>query len=270
MTAPSFQRPLLHTAASPRGANVVAVASGKGGVGKTWLSITLAHALAKSGQRTLLFDGDVGLANIDIQLGLMPQKDLGSVIAGRMKLHDAITNYAEGGFDILAGKSGSGSLGTLDAHRLAALRDDLLMIAKMYDRVVIDLGAGVDQAVRTLAAAGGVILVVCTDEPTSLTDAYAFIKLNATIGDRPDQRIVINMAQSEKEGKATYAKLLKVCQNFLKLSPPLAGIVRRDDKVRDAIRAQTPLLNRTPGATAALDVQAIADGLRSEDAARAT
>ncbi|MFX8554429.1 hypothetical protein ABTM01_20090, partial [Acinetobacter baumannii] len=85
--------------------------------------------------------------------------------------------YETGGFDIIAGKSGSGSLGTLDNARLGHLRDDLLMLAGMYDRVIIDLGAGVDQTVRTLAATGGAVLVVATDEPTSMTDAYAFIKL---------------------------------------------------------------------------------------------
>lgn len=264
------QRPLLHPAASPRGRNIVAVASGKGGVGKTWLSITLAHAMAQAGQRVLLFDGDVGLANIDIQLGLMPQKDLGSVVAGRIKLADAVTRYETGGFDIIAGKSGSGSLGTLDSSRLGHLRDDLLMLAGMYDRVVIDLGAGVDQTVRTLAATGGAVLVVATDEPTSMTDAYAFIKLNVATGTGADQRIVINMAGSTKEGEKTYAKLRKVCETFLKFSPPLAGIIRRDDKVRESIRNQTPLLIRAPGAPAAADVQALVDLLMKDGRAEIT
>ena len=85
--------------------NIIAVASGKGGVGKTWFSITLAHALAKAGHRTLLFDGDLGLANIDVQLGMTPRRDLGSVIAGQTTMAQAVDHYAEGGFDIIAGRN---------------------------------------------------------------------------------------------------------------------------------------------------------------------
>ena len=117
--------------------------AGKGGVGKTWFSITLAHALAQSGQKTLLFDGDLGLANIDIQLGLMPTHDLGSVIAGKITLNQAICHYDDGNFDIIAGRSGSGSLANVPISRLQLINDDLRLLAGGYDRVIVDLGAGV-------------------------------------------------------------------------------------------------------------------------------
>src|SRR5438552_1285509 len=121
----------------PKARNVVAVASGKGGVGKTWFAITLAHAFARSGQRALLFDGDLGLANVDIQLGLMPERDLGGVIAGRITLAQATTRYADGGFDIIAGRSGNGSLATLPGQRLTQLRSELVALAASYDQVVL-------------------------------------------------------------------------------------------------------------------------------------
>ncbi|WP_207476534.1 MinD/ParA family protein [Arenibaculum pallidiluteum] len=249
-----------------RAHNVVAVASGKGGVGKTWLSITLTHTLARLGRRSVLFDGDLGLANVDIQLGLTPDHDLGAVIEGGLPLAAAAERFDEGGFDIIAGRSGSGNLANLTPARLTELRRDLLQLSREYDAMVIDLGAGVDRTVRHLAGIAGTTLVVTTDEPTSLTDAYAFIKVSRQSNPKADLRVLVNMAASTREGERTYGTILKACQTFLKFAPPLAGIVRRDQKVRDAIRAQTPLLVRSPSADAAADVAAVARGLfRSPD-----
>jgi len=244
-----------------RGRNVVAVASGKGGVGKTWFAITLTHAIARAGKRALLFDGDLGLANVDIQLGLMPKTDLGSVVAGRLTLNQALVNYPEGGFDIIAGRSGSGTLANIPLSRLQMLSDDLSLLAGSYDRVVVDLGAGVEKTVRMFAQNAGTVLVVTTDEPTSLTDAYAFIKVTHMERPGTDMRVVVNMANSTREGERIYNTLLKACEGFLKISPPLAGVIRRDLKVRDAIRNQTPILIRSPNSEAAADIEALADRL---------
>ncbi len=238
--------------------NIIAVASGKGGVGKTWLSITLAHALARVGQRTLLFDGDLGLANVDVQLGVTPRRDLGSVIAGQVTMAQAVSRYDDGGFDILAGRSGSGSLASLPTGRLTSLRTDLHGLAQNYDWVVLDLGAGIERAVRILVGHSRTCLVVATDEPTSITDAYAFIKVTAMEHLADDIRIVVNMASGTRDGERTYGTLRKACREFLKIEPPLAGIVRRDDHVKDSIRRQTSLLTRHPNTEAALDVEAIA------------
>lgn len=243
--------------------NMFAVASGKGGVGKTWFSITLCHTLAKNGKRVLLFDGDLGLANVDIQLGLTPERDLAHVTEGQIKLADAITRYEEGRFDILAGRSGSGNLATMATQRLTDLRGDLIDLAKAYDHVLVDLGAGVDRAVRQMAGPAATTFVVITDEPTSLTDAYAFIKLSRAANPRADMRIVVNMAGSVGEGQKTYETIRKASETFLKYAPPLAGIVRRDNKVREAIRAQTPLLIRYPSCDAAKDIESIAAQIKA-------
>ncbi len=257
-SAPTLaQRPSDRT----RGKNMVAVASGKGGVGKTWLAITLAHALANRDIRTLLFDGDLGLANLDIQLGLMPKHDLGGVIAGRLTLNQAVQAFEDGGFDIIAGRSGSGGLANIPVSRLQLLGDDLMLLAVGYDRIILDLGAGVERTVRQLTHDVGACIVVATDEPTSLTDAYAFIKVTHMERPGTNIRIVVNMANSTREGERTYSTLLKACEGFLKITPPLLGIIRRDDKVRDAIRSQTSLLTRHPNSQAAADVEAIAVNL---------
>ena len=236
----------------------MAIASGKGGVGKTWFAITLAHALSGLGRRVLLFDADLGLANVDIQLGLTPRLDLSSVISGRASIADASLHHADGGFAIVAGRSGSGTLSALNAAALERLLAALAVEATRYDMVLLDLGAGLEPAVRRMAAWADRLLVLATEEPTSLTDAYAVLKLHAT--DRPhgDARVVVNQASTRAAGERTFATLERACQSFLGSAPALAGIIRRDERVRDAIRRQTLLLSRHPNAPAATDVEAIA------------
>ena len=247
-----------------QGKNLIAVASGKGGVGKTWFSITLAHSLAKQGKKVLLFDGDLGLANVDVQLGLMPKRDLNDVIRGRLGLDKVAQRFEEGGFDIVAGRSGQASLSAMPSQRLTLLRDQLLEVCGLYDVVIIDLGAGVDRTVRMLSATASKTLLVTTDEPTALTDAYAFIKLGSAAGMSKNISVVVNQAFSLLDGEKTYKTLLKACENFLRLTPPLAGIIRSDSRVKDTIRHQTPILIRSPNADAAMDVQKIAEFVMRE------
>lgn len=259
------------TGGFPRGRNIIAVASGKGGVGKTFFSISLAHALARQGKNVLLFDGDLGLANVDVQLGLMPKRDLNDVIRGRLSLDKVVQRFEEGGFDIIAGRSGQASLSALPTQRLVVLRDQLLDLSHEYDAVVVDLGAGVDRTVRMMSASATRSLLVCTDEPTSLTDAYAFIKLGSAAGMSKSISIVVNQAANLIEGEKTYKTLLKACENFLRLSPPLAGVIRHDPRVKDTIRHQTPLFTRSPNTESAEDIEKIgkimADMLRKQAAA---
>ncbi|MBK8174571.1 MAG: MinD/ParA family protein [Rhodospirillales bacterium] len=263
MTTALSQPPELRTVALPKPRNMIAIASGKGGVGKTWLAITLTHALSQMGRRALLFDGDLGLANVDIQLGLMPEHDLGGVLAGRLSLAHATVPYAAGGFDIVAGRSGCGRLAAVPPSRIALLGEELVLTAGRYDHVILDLGAGIERTVRQLTRLAGSCIVVTTDEPTSLTDAYAFIKLAQLEQVQVDVRIIVNMASSQREGEKTFGALFRACASFLQLSPQLLGIVRRDVKVRESIRYQTPLLTRFPNADAATDVKNIAASIAS-------
>jgi len=256
MSEPPLPKPDSRTRA--KGRNMIAVASGKGGVGKTWFSITLAHALANRDKKVLLFDGDLGLANLDVQLGLTVKNDLAGVIGGKLSMGQAITRCEDGGFDVIAGRSGSGSLADLTANRVRTLADDLAQLAPDYDTVLIDLGAGIERTVRIMANYAGHCIVVFTDEPTSLTDAYAFIKVSHNERPEADIRVVANMVNSTREGERTYNTLNKACQGFLNFSPPLLGIIRRDAKVREAIRSQTSILTRYPNAEAAEDVERVA------------
>lgn len=240
-----------------RAENIIAVASGKGGVGKTWFSITLAHLFARSGRKTLLFDGDIGLANVDVQLGINPPRDLGQVFSGKATMEEVVMHYETGKFDILAGRSGSTSMAGLGAARMMPALEQLVGLAGKYDNVIIDLGAGIEQHVQVMSAIASKVIVVVTDEPTSLTDAYAFIKLTTARENAPAVHVVVNQAQSQKEGESTYATLNRACTNFLKFSPPLLGVIRKDGKVKDAIRSQTSLIVKAPYTTAATDAASI-------------
>ena len=261
-------------------ARMIAVASGKGGVGKTWLSISLAQSLAARGRAVLLVDGDLGLANVDIQLGLTPRHDLSAVLSGRLRLNDVIIRHAPANlpaaaFDILPGRSGAASLASLEPGLLDRLLQTIRSLDG-YDTVLLDLGAGIDPTTRFMAACADILLVISTDEPTALADAYAVLKLQArdraarrasasgSIGfptTPSDVRLIINQSSSLASGRRTYDVLARACTTFLGQAPLLGGIIRRDGRVSDAIRRQTTLLTRHPNAPAAEDVGRIADGL---------
>ena len=217
-----------------RRGRTTAIASGKGGVGKTWFAATLAHALARQGTRTLLVDCDLGLANVDIQLGLMPHADIGALAEGRLALAEIVIRH-EAGFDILAGRSGSGALADLGPEALAGILAALQRAAANYDAVLLDLGAGLDPVARRLARFADELLLIVTDEPTSLTDGYAVLKLHAAdAGSLDGVRVVVNQAGSHAAGARIHATLARACATFLHHTPPLAGVIRTDARVREA------------------------------------
>jgi flagellar biosynthesis protein FlhG len=243
----------------PRAPRLIAVASGKGGVGKTWFAITLAHALAARRHRVLLVDCDVGLANVDVQLGLDPERDIGALLKGAA-LDACAMPVPAAGFDVVAGRSGSGALASADQAAAERILDALAKPSRR-DLAILDLGAGIERLQRRLASAAETLLVLTTEEPTALTDAYVCLKLAETDAPGGDRRIVVNMAPSRVAGERTAGVLQKSCARFLGVTPPLAGVIRRDPRVADAIRRQTPFLTRHPTAEAARDVEAVAETL---------
>lgn len=266
MTTAAARKPIKRTPTRASAGPVLAVGSGKGGVGKTWLSVTLACLFARQGKRTLLVDGDLGLANADLQLGVRTEADLAAYMRGWVELKDAIAPVAggsgrSGGFDLLAGSSGTGALADLKGEEVSLIGQGVAKLAYHYDRVVLDLAAGVDQSVIRLAKMADRFLVVTTEEPTAMTDAYALIKVTHAAVRSILPFIVVNQADKRLDGQRTYNQLAKACEQHLQLRPAFAGVIRRDPRVSDAIRAQTPLPLRHPGADALEDVVAIMEGL---------
>jgi len=238
---------------------LISLASGKGGVGKTFLAVTLAHALALRGRRVLLFDGDLGLANVDVQLGINADRDLGSSIRHSRALADLVHRHEATGVDILPGESGSGRLAQVPASTLSKLATELRGLARAYDVVLLDLPSGLQTAATTLTAQSDAALIVSTGEPTALTDNYAFIKVACRR--LPRLEILVNAAEDHAEATLTYQTLRRACRKFLDLEPALFGSVRRDPKVAEAIRRQTSLLTHAPASDAAADLGRIAGRL---------
>lgn len=251
---------------SERLSNTIIIASGKGGVGKTWFSINLAHALGNQSRRVLLFDGDLGLANVDVQLGLKPEWDLASVLKKKCTFEDAILSYkpnrhTQTPVDIITGCTIDGVFTTISKAGILKLRDSLTTIAPKYDHLILDLSAGLDQIIQEFSTFAQQCLVVVTDEPTSLTDALAFIKVTSQRNPDLPLHVVVNMADSEKHGKKIYATLADACRHFLNKIPPLVGIIHRDHCVPESILKKTSTLNSHPTSQAAQDIERIATQL---------
>jgi flagellar biosynthesis protein FlhG len=252
---------------------ILAVASGKGGVGKTALSLALAQAFSKRGKRTLVVDADLGMANVDVQLGLNPSGDLGSIVAGRLTLAESVAEacggaQVRGGFDVIAGPSGSGALANLDISAVGRLAAGVATASLDYDRTLIDLAAGAERSTVRLAAAADDFLIVINDEPTSLTDAYAFVKTLRVRDEGAAPFVVVNNAPDREAAHRAYATFARTCKSFLGFTPPLAGIIRRDEHVPQAIRAQAALAVRSPDCAAVGDIVALARALEQGVEAR--
>jgi flagellar biosynthesis protein FlhG len=244
-----------------RRSTLTAIGSGKGGTGKTLVATALAGALSRTGERVLLCDADVGLANAGVHLGLEAGGDLCGVLSGRTPLRSATVpvggGCAEpGGFDLVSAPAGSGVLSHLDPTSTARLVTTLRAAAD-YDRVLLDLSAGVETATMHFATAADQTLLVMTGDPASLTDAYAFVKLLLRLGGRVP-RVVVNMAESEGEARRTGEALIKTCRTFLMTEPDWLGAVPRDRHVVAAIRRQCAIYALYPDSPAARAFETIA------------
>jgi flagellar biosynthesis protein FlhG len=236
---------------------VIAVTGGKGGVGKTNVSVNLSLALADLGRRVLLMDADLGLANVDVLLGLTAKKTLADVISGECDLRDVLIQ-GPGGIRIVPAASGAQVMVQLSPVQHAGLIQAFSDISDNLDVLVIDTAAGIgDGVVSFVRAAQEVIVVVC-DEPTSITDAYALIKLlNRDFG-MNRFRVLANMAHSPQEGRNLFAKLTKVTDRFLDVALQYVGAVPYDECVRKAVQKQRAVYEAFPRSKSALAFKAIA------------
>ena len=237
----------------------VCVMSGKGGVGKTNLALNLGYALHLAGHSSLLMDCDLGLANLDVLLGLTPEKNLQDLLTEGTSARDVVASIEPGGLDVLPAASGVPELVEMNEDMRETLMSKLLEMVGAYRFLLLDLGAGISSTVLSFATLAQLRLVIVTPEPTSLTDSYALIKvLNSQYGVE-DFCVCVNMASSAKEAALTFQRLDQACKNFLGFSLTNLGYVRQDPKLVEAVRKQKPLMKLSPRSVAALDIQALAD-----------
>ena len=230
---------------NPRPIRAIAVTGGKGGVGKTNVSVNLGVAAAEMGQQVLLLDADLGLANIDVVLGLHPQYDLSHVMRGERTLEEVLIE-GPSGLQVIPGASGVQALAELSPAEHTGLIRAFSEVACDTDLLIVDTAAGISDTVLSFSRAAHEIVVVVCDEPASITDAYAIIKLlNRDHGHRRF-RILANMVRSAQEGRELYKKMCRVTDRYLDVTLGFMGAVPFDDSLRKAVRTQRPVVQAFP------------------------
>ncbi|MBB6563054.1 flagellar biosynthesis protein FlhG [Acidovorax soli] len=260
--------PALPSGAAATGARIIAITSGKGGVGKTFVSANLAAALTRRGQRVLVLDADLGLANLDVVLNLHPKITLHDVFTGKALLEDAVIQ-APGGFSVLLAGSGMVEYSRLTPEVRNQFLNVIQAIAPNYDVILLDTGAGISDVVLFSISLASEVLIVATPEPTSLTDAYAAIKVLAMQQKRQHVRMVINQAARPGDGRAITGQLQQVLDRFVSTETGRGvrlihmGDIPADPSVRDAVMRRQLLLLQTPGCPAALAIAQLANKIET-------
>ena len=255
---------------------ILAITSGKGGVGKTFVSANLAAALAKRGERVLVLDADLGLANLDVVLNLYPKITLHDVFTGKATLEQAILP-APGGFSVLLAGSGLVEYSRLTPQVREQFIEIIAQVRPRFDRILLDTGAGISDVVLHAISLADDVLVIVTPEPTSMTDAYATIKVLATLQKRRHVRLIVNQVSTGGEGRKIRNQLQLVVDRFVApqlkaegdgepLVLELLGEIPSDPAVREAVKKRSLLLATQPGSPAAQAVNATASKMVAEPA----
>jgi flagellar biosynthesis protein FlhG len=233
------------------------VTSGKGGVGKTNLAVNLALSLASLGQRVTLIDTDLGLANIDLVLGLTPEYHLGHFFAGERSLQEIVIN-GPCGVKVIAGGSGLQELANLSERHMERCLEYLIELEEETDFILFDTGAGISHKVVQFIVAADEVLVVTTSEPTAIADAYGVIKVLAKENPQALVYLVVNMVRMESEGKQVLDRLQMVAEKFLDFTVEPLGMVFYDALVPKAVKKQEPFFLINPQATASQNILGLA------------
>ncbi|HEY9720668.1 MAG TPA: MinD/ParA family protein [Oscillatoriaceae cyanobacterium] len=230
---------------SSTGARVIVVTSGKGGVGKTNVTVNLSLALAKRQKKTILFDADLGMANVDVILGVSPKANLAEVIDGKKTLEEILLPYNEY-LEIVPGGSGIADLADLDQTALEKFIKKLRELEHRADFILVDTGAGISRAVLNFVLAANEILVVTTPEPTAITDAYGLIKSIDQHNPLARVQLLINMVESEQEARAVAQKLIMIVNRFLDIEVSYLTCLEKDPNISRSVLQQQPFYNAFP------------------------
>jgi len=242
----------IRTMSKPKPVRVIAVTSGKGGVGKSNVSLNLAVSLSQAGENVLVMDADMGLANLDVLLGLSPKQNLHHVLEGKCSLEDIIID-GPAGISIIPASSGVRSMSELSAAQNMGIIQAFSELTRPIDTLIVDTAAGLADSVVSFARAAKEVIVVVCDEPASITDAYAMIKvLNKDYGIQR-MHVLANQAQSLQQGRELYMKLAKVSDKYLEVALDYMGAIPYDDYLKKAVQKQkcvTDVFPRSPSSLA--------------------
>lgn len=247
---------------SSRPIKVIAVTGGKGGVGKTNLSVNLGVALAQMQRRVILMDADLGLANVDVLLGLQAQFTLADILTGERKMRDILLT-GPAGMKVVPSSSGMQKMTELSQQEHAAIIHSFSELSDQLDVLIVDTAAGISETVISFVKAVQEVVVVVCDEPSSITDAYALIKLMNTEHGVFRFRVIANMTRSTQEGMNLFNKLNGVCDRFLDVSLQYIGHVPFDENVRKAVQKRKALLEFAPRAKASQAIRVLAQKIDS-------
>lgn len=242
----------------------ISVTSGKGGVGKTTIVCNTAYELARAGKRVLILDGDLGMANVDIMFGQRAQMNIGHVLDGRCSLDEAIVEISKNIF-LIPGGSGVYGLSRLESVQKRILLDQIAQLNRNFDYMLVDTAPGIDDNVLYLNSAAQEIMVVVTPDPTSITDAYALIKVLHQRYRENRFSIITNMVKDQVEGKMIFQKLSDVAARFLCVGLDFRGFIPADLTLRQSIRSQQLVVEVQSRSPSSLAIRALSDGLRNAE-----
>ncbi len=245
-------------------ARIVTVASGKGGVGKTQVAVNLASALGRLGQKVLLIDGDLGLANVNVLLGVSPDFNAGHLLDGSQPFSQVVTSF-QGLFDFLPAGSAMAHLAELDIPMQVRLMERLELYRRPYDVILVDACAGIGGNVRLALSMADETLVVMNPETTSLTDAYALVKIAGRAGCRGPFHVVVNRVRLADEAREMYSCLDAASRSFLGVQLGYAGYIYHDRAVERSMQEQSPFVQSFPEAPASKCIEALAKRLLGKD-----
>ncbi|MDY0136931.1 MAG: MinD/ParA family protein [Thiomicrospira sp.] len=241
---------------------IITVASGKGGVGKTNVSVNLSICLSKLGGRVLLMDADMSLANVDIMLGLQTKYNLSHVLDGEKSLAEVIVE-GPGGIRIIPAASGVKRMAQLSALENTSIIEAFASLADEIDVLIVDTAAGIADSVVTYCRAAQEVIIVVCDEPASITDAYALIKVLSRDYQLKRFRLVANMSRSPAHSQRLYEKFSRVCEQFLHVHIDYFGTVPFDQALRDSVQKQVPVVLNHPNSPSALAFKDMAKKLQT-------
>lgn len=247
--------------ASGQGARVITVTSGKGGVGKTNFTINLAISLAKQNKRVFILDADFGLANVELLFGIIPRYNLSNVFNEDMDIEDIATDGPMG-IKFISGGSGLKELANITNKQMAYIIEKFSYLDKVSDIILIDTGAGLDNAVLNFVKASNETIILTTPEPTSITDAYAIVKaISEENIEMPELKVVVNMAEDHNEGLEVFEKMNKVSTRFLNIELKSLGYLPRDNNLIRAVKKQQPVVISYPNSEISRGIENISKAI---------